>query len=321
MLITLRQFAGPQSDGRFPLGALVQDADGLLYGTTADGGRADLGTIFNIGPISGTEAILHNFGGPKTDGEVPTGGLIQASDGNFYGTTSAGGPPACSKNKGCGTIFEFTPGRIETIVHTFSDDSNGLYPLGRLLQGTDGIFYGTMEQTSSGVNGTIFSLATGLGPFVETVPSLGKVGTKIMVLGNDLTVTSTVSFSGKPAEFTVVSSTEITASVPAGATTGILQVTTPGGVLSSNVPFRVTPQILSFFPAGGAVGSTVVITGESLTEATAVSFGGILASSFTVNSDTQLTVVVPPGALTGRLATQTPGGHAQSPTSFTVTPD
>lgn len=322
-LTTLHSFAGPPTDGTGPEGGLAQGADGALYGTTVIGGRVNLGTVFKIGPLSGGVTILHNFGGPRTEGANPMGGLVQATDGNFYGTTMKGGPLGCS-SKGCGTIFEITPGRTETILHTFSSDTNGIYPEAGLIQGTDGNFYGTTGQTSNSLTspgpGTVFRLAMGLAPFVEPRPAFGKVGANVVILGNNLTGSTAVSFAGTPANFTVVSDTEITASVPAGATTGKLQVTTSSGALASNVAFRVMPQITGFSPASGGVGTSMVIKGESLTGATAVTFGGARASNFTVDSDTQITAAVPTGAVTGRIATQTPGGHVQSLTNFTVTP-
>jgi len=80
-----------------------------------------------------------------------------------------------------------------------------------------------------------------LGPFVETRPNYGKVGAPVEILGSDLTGTTSVSFGGVAAAFTIVSATEITTTVPAGAATGTVQVITPRGTLSSNVPFRVKP--------------------------------------------------------------------------------
>jgi len=92
------------------------------------------------------------------------------------------------------------------------------------------------------------------------------------------------------------------------------------GTLTSNVKFRVTPAIKTFTPTSGPVGTSVTITGTSFTGASKVTFGGIASTSFTVNSDTQVTAVVPTGAVTGKIAITTPGGTASSATSFTVTP-
>jgi hypothetical protein len=88
--------------------------------------------------------------------------------------------------------------------------------------------------------------------------------------------------------------------------------------LTSNVPFRVIPQITSFSPTSGPVGTSVVITGESFKGATSVTFGGVKAPSFTVNSYTQITATVPTGAKTGKIGVTTPGGTATSAGTFTV---
>jgi uncharacterized repeat protein (TIGR03803 family) len=188
------------------------------------------------------------------------------------------------------------------------------------VQATNGNFYGTTSAGGANNDGTVFSLSVGLGPFVETLPTSGMVGTAVIILGNNLTGATSVTFNGTPAKFTVVSSsTEIKTTVPSGATTGKVKVTTASGTLTSNQTFRVTPQIKSFSPSSGPVTTPVVITGVSLTQTTKVTFGG-KAGAFTVNSDTQVTATVPAGAKTGRITITTPGGTATSATSFTVTP-
>jgi hypothetical protein len=108
-----------------------------------------------------------------------------------------------------------------------------------------------------------------------------------------LTGTTAVSFNGTTASFEAGSDTYLTATVPNGATTGSVSVTTPSGKLTSNVAFRVTPQIESFSPTSGPVGTVVTITGAGLTQTSKVTFGGVKATVFTVNSDTQVTATVP----------------------------
>jgi hypothetical protein len=88
-------------------------------------------------------------------------------------------------------------------------------------------------------DGTVFSLSVGLGPFVETLPTSGKVGAAVKILGTDLTGATSVAFNGTVATFTVVSGSEITTTVPTGATTGKVMVKTPSGTLTSNVTYRV----------------------------------------------------------------------------------
>ena len=106
------------------------------------------------------------------------------------------------------------------------------------MQATNGTLYGTTYNGGAGY-GTIYSLSMGLGPFIEAVPPRDAVGHNLIILGSDLTGATSVTFNGTPATFTVVSATEIKTTVPAGAITGPLVVTTPGGTLSSNVIFRV----------------------------------------------------------------------------------
>jgi uncharacterized repeat protein (TIGR03803 family) len=194
-----------------------------------------------------------------------------------------------------------------------------LQAITKLVLGRDGNFYGTTSFDGANGSGAVYELSMGLGPLVETRLTAGKVGAKIIILGNNLTGTSNVSFNGTAAAFKVISATEITATIPAGATTGPVEVTIPSGTLTSNVPFRVIPQITGFTPPSGAVGTAVTITGVSLTQATKVSFGGVAATAFTVDSDTQVTATVPAGAASGYLWITTPGGAAKSPTTFTVT--
>src|SRR5439155_13368396 len=100
--------------------------------------------------------------------------------------------------------------------------------------------------------------------------------------------------------------------------TGKIGITTPGGIATSAGTFRVTPVISGFNPTSGAPGTSVVITGSGLRQTTKVTFGGIAATTFTVNSDTKVTAIVPPGAVTGKIAITTPGGTATSVASFTV---
>lgn len=233
-------------DGSLPVAALVQATNGSLYGTTASGGVNGQGTVFEITP-EGKLITFYNFCAQTycTDGAEPSG-LIQATNGNFYGTTRSGGANLDSCYNGCGTVFEITPAAKLTTLYNFCSQANctdGSYPDAAPVQGTNGTFYGTTfgNLTCDSGCGTVFSLSTGLGPFVQTLPTSGKAGAKVIVLGNDLTGTTSVTFNGTEAAFTVVSSTEITATVPAGATTGSVQVATPSTTLTSNLPFRVIP--------------------------------------------------------------------------------
>lgn len=222
---------------------LVQAADGNLYGTTTAGGTNGQGTIFQM-TLAGSFTTLYNFCSLTNclDGSVPMS-LIQATDGNFYGATQSGG--AYCLLSGCGTIFSFTPaGTLATIYNFCAQTScpDGRFPAADLMQATDGNFYGTTGGDFYGTTGnTAFRLSTGLGPFVTFAMKTGKVGGTAEILGQGFTGTTSVSFNGVPASFTVHSGTLLLAKVPTGATTGFVTVTTPSGTLTSNVAFQVIP--------------------------------------------------------------------------------
>jgi len=136
------------TNGAQPTAALVQGTDGTLYGTTSAGGAHGSGTVFNITP-GGTLTTLYSFCSLAdcADGENPSAGLVQARDGNFYGTASGGGA------NGSGTAFRITPDGGLTTLHSFCSQSlpsvysdncaDGASPSAGLVQATDGNFYGT----------------------------------------------------------------------------------------------------------------------------------------------------------------------------------
>ncbi len=305
------------NDGALPEGALVQGYDGNFYGTTREGGTSancggGCGSVFKITP-AGALTILHNFTGAPGDGAYPDSGLTLGTDGNFYGVTSVGG----TINRGA--LFQITPAGAEKILYNFcsvSGCTDGLDPETPLVQHTNGKFYGN----TTGNGGVFYSLDMGLQPFARLVTWSAKVGRTVEILGQGFSGTTVVSFNGVHATFSVVSDTYLTATLPAGALTGTVTVITPTGTLNSDRTFLVTPQITTIAPASGIVGSSVTITGVSLSQATKVTIGGRTAT-FTVNSDTQITAKVPVGAKTGqRITITTPGGTASSATTFTVVP-
>jgi uncharacterized repeat protein (TIGR03803 family) len=240
-LTTLYSFCSQRGcrDGEYPHGGLVRAVSGNFYGTTANGGAYDAGTIFKITP-TGTLTTLYNFCSQSgcADGSDPQAALIQATDGNFYGTTFYGG------NDASGTVFKITPSGAFTTLHSFCAQPgcpDGQYTYANLVEATNGELYGTTYQGGANNEGTVFSLSVGLAPFVETRPASGEVGAAVRILGADFAGTTSVSFNGTAAVFEVASPTEIITTVPAGASTGTVQVVTPGGTLSSIVPFRVLP--------------------------------------------------------------------------------
>jgi uncharacterized repeat protein (TIGR03803 family) len=246
-LTTLYNFCEQSNcaDGYYPAGGLIQGTDGNLYGVTNYGGAntktdyQDYGTVFKI-TTSGTFTVLYSFCALAScaDGYYPAG-ILQASDGNFYGATYYGGASYY------GTLFKLTSAGVLTTLHNFCPKGGsycaaGAYPEA-LMQGTDGNFYGVSGGGLGRVgDGTAFKLSVGLGSFVETVTASGGVGSSVIILGTNMTGASSVTFNGVAAAFTLVSSTEITAAVPSGATTGPVVVTTPKGKLTSNKSFVIS---------------------------------------------------------------------------------
>jgi len=235
-LVTLHSFVA--ADGVEPFASLLQASDGNFYGTTTALGANYDGTVFKI-TADGTFTTLQSFDG--NDGDYVFCALVQAPDGNFYGTSYEGGDFTYY-----GTVFQITPAGVITPLWSF-DIYNGSGPYTGLLQATNGILYGTTAlggtDSDCDVNqgcGTIFSLSLGLAPFVKTNPTSGNVGTSVVILGNNLSSTSSVTFNGTPATFELISPSALSATVPTGATTGFVSVTRPSGMLKSNTKFRVT---------------------------------------------------------------------------------
>jgi uncharacterized repeat protein (TIGR03803 family) len=226
------------SDGETPTAGLVQTANGNLYGTAKRGGVHSDGTVFELTP-AGQLTTLYNFCSQTdcADGSLPDVGMVLGTDGNFYGATFYGGV------SNYGTVFEITPQGTLTTLYSLCSQPNctdGATPVGE-VQATNGTFYGAAQDGGGKyADGTLFTLSMGLAPFVEMIPSSGKVGAKVTILGNSLAGATSVTFNGTAATFTVVSDTEISAMVPAGATSGKVEVVISGSTLDSNVAFRVT---------------------------------------------------------------------------------
>jgi uncharacterized repeat protein (TIGR03803 family) len=141
------------SDGLYPQAGLIQGSDGNFYGTTANGGTGPgTGTVFKVTP-AGVESVLHSFHGGTADGEDPVAGLIQGSDGNFYGTTGYAG------TSNSGVVFKITLAGVESVLYQFTPAA-GAQPDAGLIQGNDGNFYGTTCQggTTPQSEGTVFKI-------------------------------------------------------------------------------------------------------------------------------------------------------------------
>src|SRR5579862_6347177 len=146
---TLYSFTG-SNDGARPEAGLVQGSDGYLYGTTEIGGTNNLGAVFRIS-TQGAYTNLYSFTSGN-DGANPMAGLVQGSDGYFYGTTDGGG------TNGAGTVFQISASGVQTNLYSFTGTNDGAFPRAGLVQGRDGSFYGTTDAGGTNGKGTVFKI-------------------------------------------------------------------------------------------------------------------------------------------------------------------
>ncbi len=157
----LHRFTG--ADGLYPLGELLPDASGNLYGVTMGGGIScwrtldGCGTVFKLAP-DGTFTTLYKFKGGE-DGAAPSGGLIADAQGNLYGVTEYGGFGA--HQFGFGTVYKLAPDGTESVLYFFDDDASEQYPYGRMAVDDGGALYGLAEGGGFWGQGTLFKLVPG----------------------------------------------------------------------------------------------------------------------------------------------------------------
>jgi len=155
-------FKGGSTDGAYPEGGLVLDAQtNLFYGTTSAGGTGSCtngcGVIFEFRPGSSTDTILHFFGA-SGDGATPTAELLEDPSQNFYGTTTAGGSTNCSG--GCGTVFAIAPlSNTYVVLHKFTGSADGSDPVAGLEFDSKFDLWGTAKTGGTHNFGTVFELA------------------------------------------------------------------------------------------------------------------------------------------------------------------
>jgi uncharacterized repeat protein (TIGR03803 family) len=398
----LRSFA-PDNNLINPSGVLTLGGDGNLYGTTQGGFYTardfpicglNCGAVYEI-TTAGELTVLHTFQGQDSDdGATPTNGVIQGTDGNFYGTTEQGGanglgfvykmtangrgdaPPIIPRSPfdysftttdagygvpralmqasdrnfygdardcktlgeyGCeyyGGIFEITrEGGASGFswVHGF-EGAKGQPPDGdnpdAKVSHTSGVLYGVTGQGGKYNDGVIYSITLNdveQPEFCRPQVLAGQAGgVPIGILGQGFGSSSVVTFGGVQATGVTVNATGtfLTATIPAGAQTGLVEVTTGTTTLTSLQTFYVLPNITSFKPPSGPVGTAVTITGTGWSpkhaQSIRVTFGSVNAK-FTVNSTTQVTAIVPKEAVTAPIYIMTGDGTAVSATDFVVT--
>jgi uncharacterized repeat protein (TIGR03803 family) len=355
-LTTLYSFC-PQtgcSDGQNPMGVLIQATDGNFYGTTPSGGAKAGGTVFKITP-RGKLSTLYSFCSQTncTDGVNPYAGLVQAIDGDFYGTTIGGGA------YGSGTVFSITTGGKLTTVHNF-DGYDGALPFGGVMQAANGNFYGMTFNGGRKNDGVIFELISN-GEFTVlynfcALPYCpdGGGGYSGLIQGSDGNLYGTTYFGGADKAGTAFAIT------PGGALTtlysfcsqgypqcadgaysygGLLQATNgdfygttlqggdseclpPPFGLGCGTVFSLSVGLGPFvktLPGSGKVGAEVGILGTALTGATGVSFNGTPAQ-FKVSSPTLILTHVPEGTTTGTVDVMLPSGTLSSSVPFYVLP-
>ncbi|MGO8794606.1 MAG: choice-of-anchor tandem repeat GloVer-containing protein [Candidatus Sulfotelmatobacter sp.] len=219
----------PDNDGGhgpfYPVAIPMLASNGTLYGTTQSGGVYGQGTIYDLSSVFGLDDF-YSFGDGTTDGRNPNAGLVQGNDGNLYGVSYTF-PEIYSWN-----LSDSTYDALASL-------GEGQF-IATPMQDTNGIFYGVSEIDGTHNDGYVYSFNNGLSPFVAFVKPRGAVGASVEILGQGLTGSSSVTFNGVSASFTLVSDTYMRATVPSGATTGPVVVTTPTGTLTSSKSFTVT---------------------------------------------------------------------------------
>jgi uncharacterized repeat protein (TIGR03803 family) len=314
------------ADGDASAGPLVQAADGNLYGTTQYGGaNFNTGEVFKM-TLSGTLTVLHSFDplvacGSQycnNDGANPQVGLLAASDGNLYGANEDGGADSY------GTLFQITTGGLFNKLFDFTFDAGvaiGAYTSTTLMEHTDGCFYGLTSSGGAMGDGDVYSLCPSSPIHILVIegPVWLAPGVTVEILGNDLNEVSSLTFAGLPAQFQPGSDTYLIAQVPMAAVDGPITATLETGQqIESQGVAHILPVITNLDPSSGPVGTQVGIVGGGFAGATKVTFGGVKATNFTVNSPTLIVATVPAGAKTGKVKVVTPNGTGTSKETFTV---
>jgi hypothetical protein len=197
---------------------------------------------------------------------------------------------------------------------------NGVYSFGIKNASTSRMEYSSKEGPLAAK--MILDVLTTPVPVISSFnPASGGEGTVVTIIGSNLLTATGVFFNATPASFSMVSISEFTAVVPAGASSGKISVTNPDGTGESSSDFVVIspPVISTFSPPSGPVGTVVTISGVNLSNVRAVAFNGSASASVFIDSDTQVRAVVSTGATTGKIAVTNPAGTTESANPFSVT--
>lgn len=170
-LMRLHSFGAANAAAANPFGRLIQASDGLLYGTTSTGGQTGQGVIFRMSPDGSIFTQLKSLGNGPNDGLRPFGALLEGADGALYGTTEAGG------QSNLGTVFKIgKDGSGFTVLKSFSGGSDGANPEAALVQGSDGLLYGSASGGGTNDNGVVFRMAKDGSGFATLVQFSGTNG-------------------------------------------------------------------------------------------------------------------------------------------------
>ncbi|MEO5802352.1 MAG: IPT/TIG domain-containing protein [Verrucomicrobiota bacterium] len=243
--------------------------------------------------VIGTEPYITSFS--PTSGASNT--VVTVNGVHFTGTTSV---------RFNGTNAAFTPPTTDTQI---------------IITAPTGVTTGPISITrSNAFIGTSSSNFFAPPSITSFSPSVGRAGTNVVITGKNFVGATFVKFNSVSAlSYTVNSNTQITVTVPANASTGLINISTPGGQTFSSSNFVVMPSIFSFSPYFGKVGTNVTIVGANLNGTTNVFFNGVAASFSGVTSN-QVTAIVPPTAASGPITVATTNGIAVSATNFFLPP-
>jgi len=333
-------------DDSAPYFTVLQGQDGNMYGVSEEQYTTQYGSFFKL--KTGGKITPHPF--DYTDGESPNLPVL-GTDGNFYGTTYSGGDATCQ----CGVIYKATPAGKITVLHKFTgfDGSpyDGEYPLGILVEGSDGNFYGTTyEGGDNGTynGGTVFKITPEgtysiIHSFVTVAPTYdGELPRSGLTLGTDGNFYGTASRGGQAGygalykitasgtETVIYSFCTVSCNDGYSPNTPMVQHTngdfygnTAGSSLGGSVFYSLDVGVAPFVKLetwAAEVGATVQILGQGLTGASAVTFSGGLAAKIDSVSGTYMIAIVPAGALSGPVTVSTASGTLQSDRSFLVKP-